>query len=142
MGSWASGAMSKVAGKIKAMNDQNNNAVTSINEGLKARQDNIKALHETNASEGTPAREGGSVGGASVDNGSNSSMNKVNPKAQYGDRGSEQRIDTSSMVKPLSKGAKIKKARIVKVHAGETVLPRAKAKTKMAKGLAKGLQTV
>jgi hypothetical protein len=85
----------------------------------------------------------GGPGMTKMDQGS-SPKDKVNPKAQYGDKPGEQRINTEQMTKPLGlkKGAKIKKTRIVRVHAKEAVLPKSKTKTASKIGLLKGLQTV
>src|SRR5689334_18835515 len=58
----------------------------------------------------------------------------MNPKAKYGDRPGEKRIDTSQMTKPLGsykKGGKVKKTGLYKLHKGERVL-NAKQTKKMA----------
>jgi hypothetical protein len=72
-----------------------------------------------------------------------SPKDKVNPKAQYGDRGKEKRIDVTNMVKPLGtlgsykKGGKVRKTGVYKLHAKERVLN--SKQTKKLEGLAKGL---
>ncbi len=53
------------------------------------------------------------------------SASPVNPKAKYGDRKGEQRIDTTDMTKPLGsfkKGGKVKKTGMYKLHKGERVM--------------------
>jgi len=55
---------------------------------------------------------------------------KLAPKARYGDRGREQRIDTRSMIKPLGSFKKgtshVPKTGIYKLHEGESVIPKEK----------------
>jgi len=69
-------------------------------------------------------------------------VDRTNPKAQYGDRGKEKRIDVKDMVKPLGsykKGGKLKRTGIFKGHKGERVL-NVKQTAKVEKsGLLKGL---
>jgi hypothetical protein len=63
-------------------------------------------------------------------------QDRINPRAKYGDRGKEKRIDVTDMVKPLGsfkKGGKVKKTGIYKLHKGE------KVQTLKQQGLAKGL---
>ena len=71
-------------------------------------------------------------------------VDRVNPKGQYGNRSGEKRpeqLDKPGLPK-LSKGAKIKKARIVMVHKGEAVLPKDRSKKAAKMGLTKGLQSL
>jgi hypothetical protein len=73
-----------------------------------------------------------------------SPADRVNPKAKYGSRPGEKRpdqLDVDGLPK-LSKGAKIKKARIVMVHKGEAVLPKDRTKKAAKAGLTKGLQSL
>lgn len=57
-------------------------------------------------------------------------VDKIKPTAKYGDRPSEQRIDTSSMTKPLGSFAKgtdyVPKTGQYKLHEGEAVIPKEK----------------
>jgi hypothetical protein len=121
------------ASNLKSMQSQLGNDAGSI-------ADTSKMIDDYKASAGGNAAT--AVGNsAKIDQGS-SPKDKINPKAQYGDRAGEQRIDTKSMTKPLGlkKGAsKIKKARIVKVHKGEAVVPASRQKKAAKAGLLKGL---
>lgn len=52
-------------------------------------------------------------------------QDKVNPKAQYGDKPGEKRLDTSGMTKPLGsfhKGGKVQKTGMYNLKKGEAVL--------------------
>lgn len=68
----------------------------------------------------TPAPEKPSTESASAD--------KINPKARYGDRGKEKRIDTSEMTRPLGSFEKgtdnVPKTGVYKLHKGEAVIPK------------------
>ena len=136
-----SNLISNLADKAKSASQQSDEDVSSVASGLRARAQNVSDYNNQ-----VP---GGLLGGAvqsnpqptPVDQGS-SPKDKVNPKGKYGDRKGEKRIDTSSMTKPLGlkKGAsKIKKARIVKVHKGEAVVPASRQKKAAKSGLLKGL---
>jgi|SRR5579871_4931299 len=89
-------------------------------EGIKARQQNVNDYVNTYGpaiAKPAPAPAKAAPAPAPVD--------KVNPKAKYGDRPGEKRIDTSDMTKPLGsfkKGGKIKKTGIYKLHKNERVL--------------------
>lgn len=59
-----------------------------------------------------------------------------NPKAKYGDRPGEKRIDTDDMTKPLGsfkKGGKVKKTGVYKLHKGERVMNPKQMKRMMKK---------
>ena len=69
-----------------------------------------------------------------------SPADRVNPRARFGSRPGEKRIDTNGMTKPLGsfkKGGKVKKTGVYNLHKGERVLN--VKQTKKLKGLAKGL---
>ena len=59
-----------------------------------------------------------------------SPKDRINPKARYGARPGEQRIDTKDMTKPLGSFAKgtshVPKTGIYKLHEGEAVIPKDK----------------
>lgn len=60
-----------------------------------------------------------------------SPVDKVNSKAQYGDRQGEKRIDVSDMTKPIGsykKGGKVKKTGVYRLHKKERVLNPKQAK--------------
>jgi hypothetical protein len=79
--------------------------------------DEFKGIHVT----GTPERPATGVGTV---------KDKVNPKARYGSRPGEERIDTSGMTKPLGSFEKgtshVPKTGIYKLHEGEAVIPKEK----------------
>jgi hypothetical protein len=122
-------------GKVRQMKSENDNAVSSINEGLKARAQNLNDWEQMQHPSSTPGMSSPKT---------TTAPSVPHPKAQYGDKPGEQRINTEEMTKPLGlkKGAKIKKTRIVRVHAKEAVLTKSKTKTAGRMGLLKGLQTV
>ena len=72
---------------------------------------------------GTPERPAGATGVGTI-------KDKINPTARYGDRGREQRIDTSKMTPALGSFAKgtshVPKTGIYKLHEGEAVIPKEK----------------
>ena len=79
--------------------------------------DEFKGIHVI----GTPERPATGVGTV---------KDKINPTARYGDRGREQRIDTSKMTPALGSFAKgtshVPKTGIYKLHEGEAVIPKEK----------------
>lgn len=76
--------------------------------------DQYKQATQTPASEPKPAPK-------------TSAVDKINPKARYGDRGKEKRIDTKEMTKPIpsySDGvASVPKDGVAMLHEGEKVVP-------------------
>ena len=72
---------------------------------------------------GTPERPAGATGVGTI-------KDKINTTARYGDRGREQRIDTSKMTPALGSFAKgtshVPKTGIYKLHEGEAVIPKEK----------------
>lgn len=64
--------------------------------------------------------------------------NKINPKAKFGDRSGEKRIDTASMTKPLGSYKKgtpsVPKTGTYKLHEGEAVIPADKNPYSMVSG--------
>lgn len=67
--------------------------------------------------------------------------NKINPKAKFGDRSGEKRIDTASMTKPLGSYKKgtpsVPKTGTYKLHEGEAVIPKEANPYAMVSGMPK-----
>lgn len=66
------------------------------------------------------------------------SSTPINPKAKYGDRSGEKRIDTTNMTKPLGsfkKGGRVKKTGLYKLHKGEKVMNAKQTKKMDRKGM-------
>lgn len=101
--------MSNILGKLKTATEDNNQGYASVAQGMAEKQRNINALKEPMPA---PAKQ--------------SKTPPMNPKAKYGDKSGEKRMDVNQMLKPLGsfkKGTdRVSKTGIYHVHAGEQVL--------------------
>ena len=101
--------MSNILGKLKKGIEDNNQDVASAVQGINDRKRNIEALKEPAVPFAAPTK-----------------TIPMNPKAKYGDKVGEKRMNVNQMIKPLGsfkKGTdRVPKTGVYKVHAGEQVL--------------------
>jgi hypothetical protein len=116
--------------KIQAGNQETGNIGTELNQKVRMKRAGEEALDPGPSPKPAPKPEPVT-----------SPKDKVNPSGQYGDRGSEKRIDTGGMTKPLGtfhKGGKVKKSGMYSLKKGEAVLTAQQQKSKRAQNVLGG----
>ncbi len=119
--------LSKIKSAVKGVADLPGQDVQE-SAAIKNKMDQVNALKGQSAPAPSPAPKPAA----------NLPVDRVNPRGKYGDRPGEKRIDVNKL-DSYKKGGKIKKTKIVKVHAGERILTAKRTKTYDASPMAKGL---